>query len=101
MLSTIEKKKIWVVGSIEKLAALGYFKNVSLKVEEDFIQEYWRIDDNRHEIIDSGEEIFKIILELYPELCLDEVTEVYELLAAFKNSRTKVFVRGMQKICLV
>ena len=101
MLTKIEQQKIWVVGSIERLSWLGYFKEVSLKVEEDFIEEYWRIDDNLHNIMDSGEEIFKIILELYPELCLEEATEVFDLLAAFKNSRTRVFVWGMQRICLV
>lgn len=101
MLTKSEQEKIWVVGSIERLAGLGYFRHVSYNVDAEFIDVYWEIDDNRHEIMDSGEEIFKIILELYPELSIDDATEVYHLLDAYKNSRIKVFVRGMQKICLV
>jgi hypothetical protein len=101
MLTKIDQQKIWVVGSIERLASLGYFKRNFLEVEEEFVETYWRIDDDRHEIIDNGEEIFKIILELYPDLCLDDVVKVHKLLGAFKNSRTTVFASGMQKICLV
>ncbi len=101
MLTEIEQKKMWIVGSIERLAGLGYFKQFSWRVEEEFIETYWKIDDNRHEIFNSGEEVFDLIKELYPELSLFDVTEVFELLSAFKNSRTKVFANGMKKICLV
>jgi len=100
MLTEIEQKKIWIVGSIERLAFLGYFKQFSLRVEEEFVETYWKIDDNRHEIFNSGEEVVEILIDLYPELSPFDVSEVFDLLAAFKNSRTKVFANGMKKLVL-
>jgi hypothetical protein len=100
MLTEIEQKKIWIVGSIERLAFLGYFKQFSLRVEEEFVETYWKIDDNRHEIFNSGEEVVELIIDLYPELSPFDVSEVFDLLAAFKNSRTKVFANGMKKLVL-
>jgi len=98
MLTEIEQRKIWVAGSIEKLAGLGCFKYTAWKFDPDFIDVYWKLDDNRHELITSGEEVFNILLELFPNLSLFDITEVFDLLDAYKNSRTKVFAHGMRNL---
>jgi hypothetical protein len=98
-----EKKIIWVVGSLERLAGLGYFSEVGCKVNEDIVDLYWELDDIRDYIFDDEKEIFSILISVLDEsnMDLDEIKEIYNLIVTYKNNRNKVFGYAMENLNLV
>ncbi len=101
MFTTEELKTAWVIGSLEKLAGLGYFKEIGYKIDPEFVNFYWEADENRHNLIKS-EEIFMIVLELTREsdMSLEHVTEIHKLLMEYKDDRTKVFAYAMENLLI-
>lgn len=94
MTFTIEEKKIlWVVGSLERLAGLGYFTEIGYKVDQECVDLYWELDDIRDYLFDDEEEMFNILMCLLEEsnITLDEIKEIYNLIISYKNNRNKVF----------
>lgn len=94
MIFTLEEKKIlWVVGSLERLAGLGYFTEIGYKVDQECVDLYWELDDIRDYLFGDEEEMFNILMCLLEEsnIALDEIKEIYNLIISYKNNRNKVF----------
>lgn len=97
-----EKKMIWVVGSLERLGSLGYFKEIGYRVDEDCVDLYWELDDIRNDLIED-EEIFLKLVVVFEEsnLEFEQIKEIYDLVIQYKNDRSKTFAYAMEKILMV
>lgn len=102
-LSLAEKRILWVVGAMERLGGLGYFKEVGYKVDKDCVDLYLELDEIRDYLFEEDEEIFFIVMSLIEEsdLPMEEIKEIYNLVISYKNDRKKVFVYAMNNFSLV
>jgi hypothetical protein len=101
---TLEQKKIiWIVGSLERLAGLGYFNEIGYRVDSDAVDLYWELDDIRHYLFDNEEEMFTILMSLTEDfdLNLEQLKEIHKLILSYKNNRSKVFSFAMKNFSLV
>jgi hypothetical protein len=98
-----EKKIIWVIGSLERLAGLGYFNEIGYRVDLDVVDLYWELDDIRDYLFDNEEEMFNILLCVLDEsgMDFDEIKEIHKLILSYKNDRSKVFSFAMKNFSLV
>lgn len=97
-----EKKMIWVVGSLERLGALGYFKEIGYRVDEDCIDLYWELDEIRNYFIEDEEIFLKLVIVFeQSNLEFEQIKEIYDLVIEYKNNRTKTFSYAMEKILML
>lgn len=101
--SLAEKRVLWVVGAMERLGGLGYFKEVGYTVDKDCVDLYLELDEIRDYLFDKDEDIFFIIMSLIEESDLpkEEIKKIYDLVISYKNDRKKVFVYAMENLICV
>ena len=98
----LEQKRImWVVGSLERLGGLGYFKEIGYKVGKDCIDLYWELDDIRDYLFESNDQIFTILIALLGEsnMALEDIKKIYDLVIEYKEDRKKVVTYAMENLC--
>lgn len=95
-LNLIERQVLWVVGSLERLATLGFFDpDVPLQINKDFIDVYLEIDENRSELFDNLYDLAHCLfgcLEVnqegsFPE---DQFESIFRILIEYKDRRDDV-----------
>jgi hypothetical protein len=100
-MATTEQKNIWIVGTVEKLANLGYYNDDDLEhtLDEYGIEVYWEIDEIRDIIYANNDELLYYLMIWYGDV-LDEtdLKNLYELVVTFRDNRKEVFSHGMQNL---
>ena len=95
-----ENRIIWVVGALERLGRLGYFREVAYTVDESEIDFYYDLDDTREYLFDNDLEIMSILIALMEESNPSStmVQEIFNLVVSYKNERNRVFSYAMKEL---
>jgi hypothetical protein len=95
-----ENRIIWVIGAMERLSWLGYFKAIGYIVSQDDIDLYYDLDDAREYLFDYDEQIMSYLEGVFYGKNMSPTTmhEIYTLLVTYKNDRNRVFSYGMNHL---
>lgn len=91
-----EKKVMWVVGALERLATLGYFSKILYKIPSNNIDTFLEIDEERFSLFDSQEDFVSVIIGVIgKDFDIETIETICKLVWDYKEQRTKLVSKGL------
>ena len=86
-----EKKVMWVIGALERLATLGYFSKIPYRIPSNNIDTFLEIDEERFSLFDSQEDFICVVIGVIgADFDIDTIETICKLVWDYKEERTRL-----------